>query len=211
METEAFDQAVKDYEQLAALDPQNTEYHQLLKEAKVKLVESKNKDFYAIIGVARDASSEDIRKAYRKAAMVHHPDRHSLAEDSIKNFHLRKFKEIGEAYGVLSEPGKRALYDQGRLHRTVQAPYTYANSAAAAAAVHAKVYAQAAAAAQAQAAQSAAAGASFFGAGPGLGGVGLAGARPGFVYLPQGYAPFVNNVNINAFTGHNIPRYQRRF
>ena len=210
METEAFDQAVKDYEQLVALDPQNKEYHQLLKEAKVKLVESKNKDFYAIIGVARDASSEDIRKAYRKAAMVHHPDRHSLAEDNIKNFHLRKFKEIGEAYGVLSEPGKRALYDQGRLHKTVQAPYNYANSAAAAAAVHAKVYAQAAAAAQAQAAQ-AAAGASFFGAGPGLGGVGLAGARPGFVYLPQGYAPFVNNVNINAFTGHNIPRYQRRF
>jgi molecular chaperone DnaJ len=64
-----------------------------------------NKDYYAILGVAKDSSQEDIKKAYRKLALKFHPDKnHSKdAED--------KFKEINEAYEVLSDKDKRANYD----------------------------------------------------------------------------------------------------
>jgi molecular chaperone DnaJ len=64
-------------------------------------------DFYEVLGVARGASSDDIKKAYRKLAMQHHPDRNSgnaAAE--------HKFKEINEAYDVLKDRQKRAAYDQ---------------------------------------------------------------------------------------------------
>jgi len=65
------------------------------------------KDYYKILGVERKASADDIRKAYRKLAMQHHPDKNpgdKKAED--------KFKEINEAYQVLSDDQKRARYDQ---------------------------------------------------------------------------------------------------
>lgn len=65
------------------------------------------KDYYKILGVNRKASADDIRKVYRKLAMQHHPDKNpgdKKAED--------KFKEINEAYQVLSDDQKRARYDQ---------------------------------------------------------------------------------------------------
>lgn len=61
-----------------------------------------NKDYYAILGLQRDASPEDIKKAYRNLSKKHHPDLGGDAE---------KFKEINEAYHVLSDPEKRQSYD----------------------------------------------------------------------------------------------------
>lgn len=65
------------------------------------------KDYYQVLGVSRTASEEDIKRAYRKLAMQYHPDRNpgdKKAED--------KFKEINEAYQVLSDPQKRERYNQ---------------------------------------------------------------------------------------------------
>lgn len=65
------------------------------------------KDYYAILGLDRNASEEDIKKAFRKLALQYHPDRNpgdKAAEE--------KFKEINEAYQVLSDPNKKAQYDQ---------------------------------------------------------------------------------------------------
>ena len=65
------------------------------------------KDYYKILGVDKKASKDEIKKAYRKLAMQHHPDRNpgdSQAED--------KFKEINEAYQVLSDDDKRSHYDE---------------------------------------------------------------------------------------------------
>jgi molecular chaperone DnaJ len=67
------------------------------------------RDYYEILGVAKNASDEDIKKAYRKHAMKHHPDRNQ--GDSAKKSE-EKFKESKEAYEMLSDPQKRAAYDQ---------------------------------------------------------------------------------------------------
>ncbi|KNH16395.1 molecular chaperone DnaJ [Arthrobacter sp. ZBG10] len=65
-----------------------------------------DKDFYAILGIAKDASDADIKKAYRKLARQHHPDTNSGDAASEK-----KFKDISEAYSVLSDPDERQQYD----------------------------------------------------------------------------------------------------
>jgi hypothetical protein len=63
------------------------------------------KDYYTILGVYREASNETIRKAYRRLALQHHPDRNRSPDAE------ERFKEISEAYSVLSDEGKRSLYD----------------------------------------------------------------------------------------------------
>ncbi|KIC65971.1 molecular chaperone DnaJ [Pseudarthrobacter phenanthrenivorans] len=65
-----------------------------------------DKDFYKILGVAKDASDADIKKAYRKLARQHHPDTNAGNTASEK-----KFKDISEAYSVLSDPEERQQYD----------------------------------------------------------------------------------------------------
>ncbi len=64
------------------------------------------RDYYEVLGVSRDASEEEIRKAFRKLALEYHPDRNK--SDGA----AEKFKEINEAYQVLSDPRKRADYDR---------------------------------------------------------------------------------------------------
>lgn len=62
----------------------------------------------------KNATEDEIKKAYRKRALVHHPDRHANASDSEKKEQEKKFKEVGEAYGILSDPKKKCRYDSGQ-------------------------------------------------------------------------------------------------
>lgn len=68
---------------------------------------STKRDFYEILGVSRNASADDIKKAYRKVAMKYHPDRNPGDHTAEE-----KFKEAAEAYEILSDPDKRAQYDR---------------------------------------------------------------------------------------------------
>lgn len=65
------------------------------------------RDYYKILGVSRSASTDEIKKAYRKLAMQYHPDRNPGDKQAEE-----RFKEMNEAYQVLSDPQKRARYDQ---------------------------------------------------------------------------------------------------
>ncbi len=67
------------------------------------------RDFYEVLGVPKNASDEEIKKAYRKLAMKYHPDRNQ--GDAAKEAEV-KFKEAKEAYEMLSDPQKKAAYDQ---------------------------------------------------------------------------------------------------
>lgn len=66
------------------------------------------KDYYKILGISRDASESDIKKAYKKKAMKYHPDRNIDNQEESE----KMFKEVSEAYEVLSDPEKKQIYDQ---------------------------------------------------------------------------------------------------
>ncbi|MCL4211542.1 MAG: DnaJ domain-containing protein, partial [Phycisphaerales bacterium] len=65
------------------------------------------RDYYEILGLEKNASAEDVKRAYRRLAMKHHPDRNPGDKEAEA-----RFKEASEAYEVLSDPEKRARYDQ---------------------------------------------------------------------------------------------------
>lgn len=66
------------------------------------------KDYYKVLGVSRGASEDEIKRAYKKAAMKNHPDRNKDDEEGAK----QRFQEVGEAFEVLNDKDKRAIYDQ---------------------------------------------------------------------------------------------------
>jgi len=80
------------------------------------------RDYYEVLGVERSASADDIKQAFRRLAMKHHPDRNP----SNKKEAEEKFKEISEAYEVLSDPQKKAAYDQYG-HHGVEGSFRHGN------------------------------------------------------------------------------------
>ena len=79
---------------------------------------NKKRDYYEVLGISKKASSEEIKKEFRKLALKFHPDRNDSPNAT------EKFKEIGEAYEVLSNPEKRRIYDQYGHAGLTGSPFT---------------------------------------------------------------------------------------
>ena len=82
---------------------------------------STQRDYYEVLGVSKTSSVDDIKKSYRQLAMQYHPDR--VSDPAKKKDAEEKFKEISEAFAVLSDPQKRQLYDQYG-HKGVDSRYS---------------------------------------------------------------------------------------
>ncbi|CZT52538.1 related to tetratricopeptide repeat protein 2 [Rhynchosporium secalis] len=100
--------AVRELKELAEQDPSDATIAKEIRNAELELKKSKRKDYYKLLGIEKDADDTQIKKAYRKAAIIHHPDKNRDDEHAEE-----RFKDIGEAYECLSDPEKRARYDSG--------------------------------------------------------------------------------------------------
>ena len=103
-----WDEAVREFKAIAESNPSEPGIAKEVRNAELELKKSKRKDYYKILGVDKDAGETEIKKAYRKLAIVHHPDKNPENEEAAETF-----KEIGEAYETLSDPQKRQRYDSG--------------------------------------------------------------------------------------------------
>ncbi|KAK7867765.1 hypothetical protein R5R35_002265 [Gryllus longicercus] len=119
-----FPKAVADYETLCRVSD-CYEYKLLLKHARRAMKQQqqqqqqpppqkRKKSHYSVLGVAADASADEIRAAFRRKSLLHHPDRHVSAPPEAVKLQEALFKEVAQAYAVLSDARKRADYDDGR-------------------------------------------------------------------------------------------------
>eukprot|EP00467_Chlorarachnion_reptans_P005036 CAMPEP_0114524316 /NCGR_PEP_ID=MMETSP0109-20121206/21787_1 /TAXON_ID=29199 /ORGANISM="Chlorarachnion reptans, Strain CCCM449" /LENGTH=515 /DNA_ID=CAMNT_0001705745 /DNA_START=254 /DNA_END=1801 /DNA_ORIENTATION=+ len=106
------DGAVRDLEMCNKLDRGNRDIRQRLRKAVVAQKRAARKDYYKILGVTQSATDRELKKAYRKAALKWHPDKNKGSEEEEK-IAEEKFKDVNEAYEVLSDENKRRRYDNG--------------------------------------------------------------------------------------------------
>ncbi|KAI1331253.1 TPR-like protein [Xylariaceae sp. FL0255] len=98
-QAEKWEDAVREWKNLQELDPEDRTIAKEIRKAELELKKSQRKDYYKILGVAKDADDNTIKKAYRKLAIIHHPDKNRDDEQAAE-----RFKDIGEAYETLSDP-----------------------------------------------------------------------------------------------------------
>jgi DnaJ family protein C protein 7 len=92
-------EAVSDYKAVAEANPGEKGIREDIRRAEFELKKAQRKDYYKILGVSKDATETDLKKAYRKLAIKYHPDKNREGEAGDE-----KFKEIGEAYETLIDP-----------------------------------------------------------------------------------------------------------
>lgn len=96
--------------QVKSLEDSTPNIDAMLRDAKTALKKSKRVDYYKLLEIDQNAGDADVKKAYRRAAFKYHPDKAS-SEDREEN--EKKFKLVGQAHAILSEPAKRQKYDAG--------------------------------------------------------------------------------------------------
>ena len=113
MELEAWKEAIADYEAALQIEPEDQGIKTSLRQAKIELKKAGRKCLYKTLGITRKATEPEIKKAYKRMALQYHPDRHAGASDEEKAEMEIKFKELGEAFEVLSDPQKKQRWDNG--------------------------------------------------------------------------------------------------
>ncbi|KAK8049859.1 hypothetical protein PG994_011589 [Apiospora phragmitis] len=107
-QADRWEDAVREWKSIQEMDPEDRTIPKEIRKAELELKKSQRKDYYKILNVDKNADDVQIKKAYRKLAIVHHPDKNP-GDDAA----AERFKDIGEAYETLSDPQKRARYDSG--------------------------------------------------------------------------------------------------
>jgi DnaJ family protein C protein 7 len=107
-----WEEATREYKAIQEANPTEPGIAKDIRNAEMELKKSKRKDYYKILGVEKDASENDIKKAYRKLAIIHHPDKNP--DDAAA---ADRFKDIGEAYETLSDSQYVSPYSQ---HNPIQ-------------------------------------------------------------------------------------------
>eukprot|EP01098_Paradermamoeba_levis_P012124 TRINITY_DN5249_c0_g1_i1.p1 TRINITY_DN5249_c0_g1~~TRINITY_DN5249_c0_g1_i1.p1 ORF type:complete len:473 (-),score=159.49 TRINITY_DN5249_c0_g1_i1:216-1634(-) len=109
-----FDNAIRDYRDAQQKDNGNRRAHDGIHNAERRKKMAERKDYYKILGVARDATVQQIKKAYRKLALQYHPDKlKSITDEKEKEALEKKFYDINEAHEILSDAEKRDKWDRG--------------------------------------------------------------------------------------------------
>mmetsp|Transcript_887 Transcript_887/g.2877 ORF Transcript_887/g.2877 Transcript_887/m.2877 type:complete len:500 (-) Transcript_887:260-1759(-) len=107
---ERYDECVRAYQQAVEMDAKDPRANDGLRKAKVALKQSKEVDYYKVLGVSRTASGKEIKKAYKEKALKNHPDK-VAAED--RDHAEQEFMKIAQAYEILSDEETRRKYDRG--------------------------------------------------------------------------------------------------
>jgi len=108
-----YEEAVRDFQQIRQLDPSNHHITQRLHEAQQKAKKASRKDYYKILGIEKAATEKELKTAYKKLALKWHPDKHTADTEDEKAVADKMFRDISEAYAVLSDKQKRQQYDVG--------------------------------------------------------------------------------------------------
>lgn len=113
LQLEKFQEAIAEYSKVKEFAPQTQGLKEKLRHAQLELKKSKRKNYYKILGIEKSADEAEIKKAYRKKAIEWHPDKHNTkSEEEVKHAEAM-FKDVGEAYAILSDPQKKQRYDDG--------------------------------------------------------------------------------------------------
>ncbi|KAF2657813.1 TPR-like protein [Lophiostoma macrostomum CBS 122681] len=112
IDSDEFEDAIRTLESAKEHHGQTNKIQELLQKAHSLLKRSKQKDYYKVLGVSRDAEERDIKKAYRKLSKAYHPDKAS-ANNLTPEDAQKKMAAVNEAYEVLSDPELKARFDNG--------------------------------------------------------------------------------------------------
>ena len=112
IDEDRFDDAIRLLNQAKEHHSSSREVQTLLQKAQVLQKRSKQKDYYKVLGVSRDADERTIKRAYRQLTKQHHPDK-AISQGVTKEEAEKNMASINEAYEVLSDPELRARYDNG--------------------------------------------------------------------------------------------------
>lgn len=110
MLAEDYDKAIHEWQKAREKQPQNNQINEGLHRAQRLQKMASRKDYYKILELTKTASDGEIKKAYRRLALVWHPDKHTGEDKEVAE---KKYVEIAEAYEILSNPDTRAKFDNG--------------------------------------------------------------------------------------------------
>ncbi|EPY29232.1 DnaJ like protein subfamily C member 7 [Angomonas deanei] len=113
-----FEDALRDMQEAAGTE---RSFEAELKQLKVRAKRALRKDYYKTLNLTTNESDlETIKRAYKKSCLQWHPDKWAHASEEEKEHAEKQFKEVGEAYGVLSDPQKKRMYDSGMMDNDVE-------------------------------------------------------------------------------------------